>query len=204
MSALVGVIDCNISNLTSVLNAHAALGIATRVIQKPDEMVGCSHLLLPGVGSFARAAVNIRHEGLNEAIVERARAGTPLLGVCLGMQLLADTGTEFGANPGLGLIPGIIERIPTGADGPRLPHIGWNDLTQVKPCAILAGVKELTFYFVHSFAFSDAHAPDVAAITEYGGQVVAIVARDNISGVQFHPEKSQKSGLAVLKNFAAC
>ena len=80
MSALVGVIDCNISNLTSVLNAHAALGIATRVIQKPDEMVGCSHLLLPGVGSFARAAVNIRHEGLNEAIVERARAGTPRRG----------------------------------------------------------------------------------------------------------------------------
>ncbi len=200
----VGIIDCGVSNLSSVRNAFESQDIPVEVIRDRALLDGCSHLVLPGVGAFKAGMATLREKGFEEALKTQVEAGKPLLGICLGMQFLADNSDEFGLTEGLGLIPAPVTRIDVSESNLRLPHVGWNSVRQTGAPELWAGIEdEAAFYFVHSFAFSP-ETPDglKAGICEYGGEVVAAVARDNVSGVQFHPEKSQKSGLTLLGNFA--
>jgi glutamine amidotransferase len=201
--SLVGVVDSNICNLTSVLNALKALGIAAESTTDPDSLGRYSHLILPGVGSFNKGMEMLEATGLDQAVVAAAKSGTPLLGLCLGMQLLAEQGTEFGVRRGLGLISGTVTMMQPSSPAFRLPHIGWNDVALVRPSVLFRDMPDspACFYFVHSFGFADASAPEVCALTDHGGPAVAAVEKDNIFGVQFHPERSQRCGLALLRNF---
>ncbi len=199
----VGVVNSNIGNLTSAVNALSSLGGQVEIVTDPDKLKGYSHVVLPGVGSFAKGMEQLQATGMDKAVVEAAQAGCPLLGLCLGMQLLADEGHEFGLTKGLGLIPGSVVRLASNSPGCRLPHIGWNDVTPVQSSPLFEKMpdKPATFYFIHSYGYSDPAAAAVTALTDHGGPVVAAVENGNISGVQFHPEKSQRCGLALLRNF---
>lgn len=201
--AFVGVVDSNICNLTSVLNALKVLGVEAESTGDPDALGKYSHLILPGVGSFGKGMEMLAANGLDQAVISAARTGRPLLGLCLGMQLLAEQGSEFGLTPGLALIPGTVEQLTPSSPQFRLPHIGWNDVRIVGGSLLFRDMPDQvpSFYFVHSFGFSDAEAAVVSALTDHGGPVVAAVEKDNVYGVQFHPEKSQRCGLALLKNF---
>ncbi len=204
MKVKVGIVDCAISNLTSVLNALRYIGVEVKVIADPDGLEDCTHLVLPGVGSFSRGISNLKKIGFVSPIREWAREGRPLIGICLGMQLLAEEGEEFGPSKGLGLIPGRVVRVKTDDPSLRLPHIGWNDVERRGESRLLAGVNTSPiYYFVHSYAYDDPQADYVTGICQYGGAQVAIVEQGNVFGTQFHPEKSQKNGMALLKNFIA-
>lgn len=204
MPVKVGIVDCAISNLTSVLNAFRYLGADVTVISNPDSLEYCTHLVLPGVGSFASGITNLKRTGFVSPIREWARAGRPLIGMCLGMQLLAEEGEEFGLSKGLGIIPARIVRVKTDDPSLRLPHIGWNDVQQRGDSRLLAGTGVPSiYYFVHSYVYDNPQAEYVTGICQYGGPQVAVVERGNVFGTQFHPEKSQKHGLALLKKFIA-
>ncbi len=201
--AMAGIIDSGICNLSSVLNAVRLLGFAAESTSDPDALPRYSHLILPGVGSFPKGMESLRALGMDQSIIAAAAAGKPLLGVCLGMQLLAGEGAEFGPTRGLGLIPGKVDLLTPSSAEFRLPHIGWND---VKPVGDFRLFRDLpdpvpSFYFVHSYGFNAPSAAEVSALTDHGGPVVAAVEKDNVYGVQFHPEKSQRCGLALLTNF---
>ena len=201
----VGVISYGMGNVRSVLNAFAHLGIPAHVIETPDELDQADRILLPGVGAFGAAMARLEKSGLRGAL-DRAvqEQGKPLLGICLGMQLLAETGTEFGNHEGLGYLPGRVEMIDRAATDLILPHMGWNSLNLHNEIPLLDGVEPNSdFYFVHSFQLHAANDDIVNATTEYGGQITAVVSRDNVMGTQFHPEKSQDIGLRILANFAA-
>ena len=196
----VGIIDCGISNLASVANAFAAVGVEPMVLRRPGELADHEHLVLPGVGAFGRGMANLADAGLVPAIRQAVVAGAALLGICLGMQLLGLSSEEFGQTPGLGLIEGRVTRLP--APGLRLPHVGWNEVAPAGECPIWRDVAPgSAFYFVHSYGFAEQQVPWVAGLAEYGGPVVAAVSQGRVHGVQFHPEKSQKAGLKVLENF---
>lgn len=199
----IAIIDSNICNLSSVINAVGVLGYAAESTTDPDKLSQFTHLILPGVGSFGKGMEALRATGMDQAIRAAATAGKPLLGVCLGMQLLAEQGTEFGTTAGLGLIPGSVDRLSPSSPSFRVPHIGWNEVTTVGDPVLFRDMPDSapSFYFVHSFGFADLQAAAVTALTDHGGPVVAAVARGNVHGVQFHPEKSQRCGLALLKNF---
>ena len=157
---------------------------------------------MPGVGAFAAAMARLRDAGLDELIVRKARAGTPVLGVCLGMQLLFESSTELGGDSGLGLLPGRV--VALEARGLKVPHIGWNVVTFPRPSPLTEGLGEAAaFYHVHSFVARPAEESDVLGRGDYGGPFVSIVARDPVYGVQFHPEKSSAAGLRLLANFTA-
>jgi glutamine amidotransferase len=189
-------------NLASVAKALARSGADVRVTQSVAEVRGAAGVVLPGVGAFRDAAARLEESGLGAAVLEGIAAGTPFLGVCLGLQLLFDSSGEGGRWPGLGVLPGTVERLSTGL---KVPHIGWNDLDWGPAGAGMArGLPApATVYFVHSYAAVPADSAVVAATTEYGGPVVAAVARDNVWAVQFHPEKSSRVGLALLAAFVA-
>lgn len=198
---LIGIVNYRLGNLASLGNALRFLGASVRLCTDGDEFRECAGLVLPGVGSFPEGMANLRQSGLDEAVTDFARSGRPMLGICLGMQLLAETGEEFAVTPGLGLIPGRVRRLDAGSRGLRLPHVGWNDV-DMKDCRLTRGVPSpADFYFVHSYAYDDPDADCVRGVCTYGERIVALVERDNVSGVQFHPEKSQRAGLAVLNNF---
>ena len=204
MSAKVAVVDLRISNLTSVVNAIRTIGAEVEIVHHPEQLSDFSHLILPGVGAFPTGMSNLRDAGMNEAVCQQAASGAWVLGLCLGMQLLASHSTEFGETEGLGLIPGRVERLKREPANLRLPHVGWNDVTARPDNHLLAGLPDGTsFYFVHSFGYDDPTAGHVAGVTEYGSEVVAVVEWGNVAGAQFHPEKSQGSGLAFLKNFVS-
>lgn len=192
------IVDYGVGNLKSVSNALAYLGQRTLVTGQAGEIEGADAVILPGVGAFPDAADKLRASGLDRVVL--AQAGRkPILGICLGMQLLFDRGEEGRSCPGLGLIPGRVERIQTPY---KLPHIGWNSLRFPNPSPLFRGVDEgACVYFVHSFCGRCAREEDVAALTEYGPPVVAAVARGGVYGCQFHPEKSGEAGLQILKNF---
>jgi glutamine amidotransferase len=159
---------------------------------------------VPGVGAFPAAMERLRATGLDELVVRRAQAGTPVLGVCLGMQLLFERSVELGGDTGLGLLPG--EVIDLHPDPPtlKIPHIGWNVVSLTRASPLTDGLPErVAFYHVHSFVTRPGEAGDVLGRGDYGGPFVSIVARDPIYGVQFHPEKSSTHGLALLRNFTA-
>jgi glutamine amidotransferase len=199
----IGIIDSGVCNLTSVLNAFAFLDVPTEVVHTPDRLSAVSHILLPGVGSFPAGIRALQRGGFVEPLLRRAAAGVPICGICLGMQLLGKESTEFEPTLGLGLIPGRVVRMAPGDHDLRLPHIGWNEVTLTPTSRFAPALGERgTFYFVHGYAYADPDAPYVSGVCDYGQDVVAIVEHDNIVGFQFHPEKSQKAGLALLEAFA--
>ena len=199
---MITILDYSVNNLRSVQKAFEHLGHATFVAARADEMAGADKLVLPGVGAFGEAMRNLESRGLVEPILEHARAGKPLLGVCLGMQLLFDWSEELGVFGGLGILGGGVRRF---ADAPdlKIPHMGWSGLAFPRPSRLFAGLAEGDMtYFVHSYHVLPEDPAIIAATAQHGGTFVAGVERDNIYGAQFHPEKSSAIGLAILDNFA--
>ena len=193
----VALIDYGAGNLHSVHNALKAAGAEGLVITADPALVaGADRIVLPGVGAFAACAAGLRAiPGMPEALDRRVRGeGAPFLGVCVGMQLMADTGEERGVHAGLGWIPGTVRALPP-SPGVRVPHMGWNDVVPVETHPLIEPGEA---YFLHSFAFEGAH---VLATTEHGARITAAIGRDNMAGVQFHPEKSQRYGIALLERF---
>lgn len=204
-AALVGVVDTGIGNIQSVVNAFETIGASVHMIDRPAALEAVTHVVLPGVGAFAHGIGRLRERGfvpvLERVVLEQRK---PFLGICLGMQLLATRSFEHGVHEGLGWIPGDVRRLTPSDSSLRVPHVGWNDVRVVTPCAFTRGLHtEPTCYFVHSYHLVPQRREDVLAVCDYGGEVVAAVARDNIIGVQFHPEKSLRDGLHLLSNFLA-
>ncbi|WP_334160723.1 imidazole glycerol phosphate synthase subunit HisH [Phenylobacterium sp.] len=203
----VALIDYGSGNLRSAEKAlvRAADGKSEIVVTcDPEAVAAADRVVLPGVGAFAAcmSALEAR-PGLIEAMTEAVRRrGAPFLGVCVGMQLMATRGLEFGVTPGLDWIPGEVRRLEPADPAAKIPHMGWNALTGVTDHPLLSGLKDgRAVYFTHSFAFYPDDPADVAAWAEHGGRFPAAVARGNMAGVQFHPEKSQHSGLNLLASF---
>ena len=195
----IAVVDYGVGNLKSVSNAFAYLGIETKITGDPDELELAQAIVLPGVGAFPDAADKLRATGLDQSVVKQGRK-KPVLGICLGMQLLLDRGEEVRPCPGLGVIKGVCARIPTEE---KLPHIGWNSLTFPNRSPVFEGVDEGSYvYFVHSFSAQHTDPDQVSAVSQYGVPVIAAVQNGNFFGCQFHPEKSGETGLAILQNFA--
>ena len=195
----IAVVDYGVGNLKSVSNAFAYLGIETKITGDPDELELAQAIVLPGVGAFPDAADKLRATGLDQSVVKQGRK-KPVLGICLGMQLLLDRGEEVRPCPGLGVIKGVCARIPTEE---KLPHIGWNSLTFPNRSPLFEAVDEGSYvYFVHSFSAQHTDPDQVSAVSQYGVPVIAAVQNGNFFGCQFHPEKSGETGLAILQNFA--
>ncbi|HJV76558.1 MAG TPA: imidazole glycerol phosphate synthase subunit HisH [Noviherbaspirillum sp.] len=196
------IVDYGMGNLSSVSRAIAECGASALVSDDPASLDAASWIILPGVGAFADGIRNLQARGWDRAIRKAVRDdGIPLLGICLGMQLLASRGLEGGDTPGLDLISGEVRLLePKG--GLRVPHVGWNDVHVVGESAIFRGLNSGTdFYFVHSYQFVPADRNHIAGIADYGGDIVAAVAAERIWGVQFHPEKSSRAGFHLLQNF---
>ena len=185
-------------NLHSVSKAVERLGYEAVVTSAPARIASADGAILPGVGAFGDAMDNLRDTGLLEAVKEYARSGKPLLGICLGMQLLFSESEEHGIHQGLCLLPGKVVRL--NGQG-KIPHMGWNRLAYHQPSPVLEGLEEGHVYFVHSYKALPEEPRDLLASTEYYEQVTAIVGRDNVYGMQFHPEKSGTLGMQLLSNF---
>jgi glutamine amidotransferase len=199
---LVGLIDYGMGNLRSVLNALDHLGAPAALVDHADRLDGHERLILPGVGAFGDGMAALRERGFAEALPKLAAEGRPLLGICLGMQLLASRSFEHGEHEGLGLIPGDVVRLEP-PDGLRVPHVGWNTVERRRESALLPehSDEELTYYFVHSFEYRPRDPDVLTGVADYGKPVAAVIERDNVLGTQFHPEKSQRDGLALLERF---
>ncbi len=197
------IIDYGMGNLNSVANAFEFIGVESRIITCPNDLYEAERIVLPGVGAFGDSMMNLQKAGFINVLEEVVLEGkTPFLGVCVGMQMLASVGHEHGEWNGLNWIPGKVVRL-TPENGARVPHIGWNDVQLANQSPLLDGCKNGTaFYFLHSYHFV-LDSPDVVTSTcEYGGEtIIATIQHGNIYGVQFHPEKSHKDGLNLLKNF---
>jgi len=197
---LIGIIDYGMGNLRSVEKAIEHLGGRCRILGRPEEAGDCSGIILPGVGAFAEAMDNLRAGDWVKTIGEITAAGRPLLGICLGLQLLFSRSEEGRGDTGLDLLPGRVVRLPETAG--IIPHMGWNQLRLREPGPLFAGVAEGSYvYFVHSYVAVPDDPAAIAAVTDYGGGFVSAVSRGNIHGLQFHPEKSQAVGLKILENF---
>ncbi|MBQ7817561.1 MAG: imidazole glycerol phosphate synthase subunit HisH [Oscillospiraceae bacterium] len=200
---MIAIVDYGVGNLFSLESSLSAIGAQSVVTADPEVLKNADQIILPGVGAFGDAVKKLRATGLDKHILALAAAGKPLLGICLGMQLLFEKGFEFGEYDGLGLIKGCVgplsEVIPTGY---KIPHIGWNSIHFTKENPLFSYIKEGDFvYFVHSFCATGC-ADSVAATTEYGADLTAAVASGNVFGCQFHPEKSGEVGLKILKAFS--
>jgi glutamine amidotransferase len=207
----VAIIDYGLGNLRSVANAFGTLDCRCEIITTPASLAGASHLVLPGVGAFGDGIENLHKRGWIEPLEQQVRVQKkPLLGICLGMQLLATTGTEHGSWKGLGWIDATVTRLTAAEQSLRVPHIGWNDVQVVGSPKLLKGLGDTPcFYFVHSFAVRPRDPGVISGLCNYGTDFAATVESENVFGVQFHPEKSHKVGLSLLKNFlevepAAC
>jgi glutamine amidotransferase len=206
----VAIVDYGSGNLRSAAKAferaarEAGTDERVLVTSSPAEVAAADRIVLPGVGAFAdcRAglyAVPGMVDTLQREVIER---GKPFLGICVGMQLMATRGVEYGVHAGLDWIAGDVVRIEPGKDHLKIPHMGWNELTDLKPHALLDGIAPRAHaYFVHSYQLAASKPETVLALTDYGGPVTAIVGRDNLAGTQFHPEKSQATGLQLIANF---
>jgi imidazole glycerol-phosphate synthase subunit HisH len=200
----VAVIDYGMCNLDSVARAVEECGGRPLVTDREADVKTATHVILPGVGAFADAMNGIRARSLDQILDEHVRSKQiPFLGICLGMQLLASQGTEGGEAAGLGWIAGEVLHL-VAREGERVPHVGWNEVRPKDGHPLFHGISAGTdFYFVHSYSFRAREARDVVAQTPYCGSFVSVVGRDAVFGVQFHPEKSQRSGFQVLRNFLA-
>jgi glutamine amidotransferase len=201
---MITIIDCGISNIGSVLAAMRRISAAVEVTTDPAVVRQARALLLPGVGAFADGMAALRKYALINPIRDAAKAGKPILGICLGMQLLAEASDEFGDHEGLGLIQGRVRKLPS-VPGLRIPNIGWCDMDIQRQATLFVGIENgAPFYFVHSFHLVCTEHADVAGTIAFGPSPVTVaVEHGHIFGAQFHPEKSQDVGLAFLANFAA-
>jgi imidazole glycerol-phosphate synthase subunit HisH len=196
------IIDYGMGNLRSVEKAVAAVGGRPVITADPDAVRKAARLILPGVGAFGDAMRNLRQNGMDRAILEAVHAGTPLLGLCLGLQLIFAHSEEFGSHEGLNLIPGKVLRF-AGPDL-RVPHVGWNQIEGLQTDPLVKDIPEGSyFYFVHSYYVEPDRTEDVLRWTHYGHRFCSIACRDNVWGAQFHPEKSQDMGKKLLRNFLA-
>ncbi len=197
------VIDYGMGNLGSVRRSLEECGASVVVSSSPESVEECTKIILPGVGAFADGMRHLHQTGWVEAIDEAVSGrGVPILGICLGMQLLASVGHEGGENPGLGLIPGVVKRLEPNGDNIRIPHVGWNEVHRARDNELLAGVPDKSdFYFVHSYHFIPDAEDNVVATTPYCGGFASMIARNNVYGVQFHPEKSSRPGFQLLRDF---
>ncbi len=200
---MIAIIDYGVGNLFSLSSSLRSLNLESCVTADPDIIRSADKIILPGVGAFGDAIDKLRATGLDQTVLEEAGRGKPLLGICLGMQLLFEKGYEFGEHDGLGLLHGrIIPMLGTIPDGLKIPQMGWNALIQKRTHPLLGDVREGDcVYFVHSFYAEDCE-DSLIATTEYGRELTAAVAKDNVMGCQFHPEKSGRVGLSILKAFA--
>ncbi len=202
---MVAVVDYGAGNLRNVCKALEHVGAPVRLTSDPHELRQADKMVLPGVGAFADCLHGLQSRGLFEPLRELALAGKPLLGICVGMQLLMSIGEEMGEWPGLNLIAGRVVRFQFAASQPqplKVPHIGWNQITPKQDHPLIAGVKAGSYaYFVHSFHPLVNDPAHVVAMTDYGYDFPSVIARDNVWGIQFHPEKSQDTGLTMLRNF---
>lgn len=200
---MIAIIDYGMGNTHSVYNAMKYIGVQAVITHEAQAIQKADRIILPGVGAFGAAMDNLHNYRVLEVLNEEVKIkGKPFLGICLGMQLLAEKGTEKGIFNGLGWIKGEVQRLQFQDESLKLPHVGWNDITIMKETPLLKGLKkEKAFYFVHSYALQLVESADLAANSDYGVVFTAAVIKDNIFGTQFHPEKSQKNGLTVLENF---
>ena len=195
----IAIVDYGAGNLMSVHNTLDYLGYENKIAASADVIENAAGVILPGVGAFPDAMAALTDSGLTEAVLKAAKE-KPFLGICLGMQMLFEESDEVRPCRGLGLLPGRIERIETSL---KLPQIGWNELDILRPNAMTEGLENGSYvYFVHRFMAHPADENDLAAVTDYGTRVPAMVARGNLFGCQFHPEKSGEVGLTMLRNFA--
>ena len=192
---MIAIADYGMGNRRSVEKALAHVGAQSTITADHDEIRAADAVILPGVGAFPEAMRNLRRTGLGDVLTELTQ---PLLGICLGMQLLFESSTEHEGAPGLGILPGTVTRLTA----PRLPHIGWNLVSFERRCTLTDGLPDAAaFYHVHSFACRPSDPTDVVGTSEYGERFVSVVERGNVMAVQFHPEKSSRDGIALLANF---
>lgn len=198
---MIGIIDYNMGNLASVYNACHLLDAKAHIVRDPNELKNYDRIILPGVGAFGDAMEHLKSTGMQEAVLQFAQTGKPMLGICLGMQLLFDASQEFGLNKGLGLIEGQIVLFDKSQmhEDSKIPHMGWNTI-QNRNSMLFHGLENPYLYFVHSYHV-DTPDENVIGYTEYGYKFASAVNKDNIYGIQPHPEKSHDNGLRLLKNF---
>lgn len=199
---MIAIIDYKMGNLRSVQKGFEHAGVAGVVVTDDPAVLGAAvGIVLPGVGAFRDASANLKASGLWDALLERVAGGTPFLGICLGMQLLATVGLEDGEWQGLGIVPGSCERLPGGV---KIPHIGWNTVAYPRPSRLFNSIPEGTaFYFVHSYHLRPDDSSCIIGRTEYGVPFAAAIESGSAYAVQFHPEKSSEMGLKLLANFGA-
>ncbi|BAF60715.1 MAG: imidazole glycerol phosphate synthase subunit HisH [Pelotomaculum sp.] len=196
---MIAIIDYGMGNLRSVQKGFEKAGVRAVVVRDPYQVDQAGGVVLPGVGAFADAMASLHYSAMNKAVYRAIEAGKPLLGICLGHQLLFDASEEWGYTGGLGVLPGLVRRLPGGL---KVPHMGWNRIEIKKADPLLEGIPDRSsFYFVHSYAAVPADERMVLATAEYGMSFAAVVGRDNVYGIQFHPEKSSALGLKILENF---
>lgn len=199
---MIAVVDLKISNIASVLQALRLVGATGYEFASPANLRQAEAVILPGVGAYGDGMASLREQGLIEPLRAAAAAGKPMLGICLGMQLLADRSAEFGMHEGLGLVAGSVERLESAEAGYRVPNIGWCDVNPLRPGVLFPAGKGGCFYHVHSYHFVARDPKAVVATIRFGGADVAVaIEQNNLFGVQFHTEKSQDDGLEVLANF---
>lgn len=201
----VAIVDYGMCNLDSIARAVDECGGQPLVTGDPAALRVVNRIILPGVGAFGDGARNVRERGLDQALTEQVIGQKiPFLGICLGMQLMAKRGTEHGRHDGLGWIDGGVVKLERSEKRERVPHIGWNEVRYARPSALFDGIGDSTdFYFVHSYHLQCSDPEDIIATTPYCGGFASAVRRENMLGVQFHPEKSQKAGFRLLHNFLA-
>jgi len=198
---MIAILDYGVGNLRSVEKAFEAVGANALLTSDAAAIRDADKLVLPGVGAFGECATRLRESGLDELVIEAAAQGKPILGLCVGLQLMFEEGHEFGVHKGLGLMRGRVVRFPE--TGPRVPQIGWNQIDDLRRHPLLEGLHNgAYFYFVHSYYVESEDNSDVIARTDYGIKYPSICAHGAVAGVQFHPEKSQSAGLQLLANFA--
>mgnify|MGYP001566817374 CR=1 FL=1 len=199
----VAIVDYGMGNLRSVANALHAAGAEPVVVDRPEALSGHDRIILPGVGAFAQARQSLAAHGMAEAIERERRTGRPILGICLGMQLMCRSSEEDGLHEGLGWIDAQVRRFPA-TSGLKVPHMGWDDVWRRRDHDLIRGIADGSdYYFVHSYYVDCADPADPLLSGDYGVPYCAVFARENIAGAQFHPEKSQHAGLHLLKNFLA-
>ncbi|HIS08644.1 MAG TPA: imidazole glycerol phosphate synthase subunit HisH [Candidatus Scatomorpha intestinipullorum] len=199
---MLGIVDYNIGNLASVQNAILKVGESAKIESDPSKLKDYDKIILPGVGAFGDAMEHLQKSGMQEAILDFVKSGKFLLGICLGMQLLFQKSYEFGEHSGLGLLEGEIVHFEKAAlkKGEKIPHMGWNLVKKVKNSALLEGLEDSFYlYFVHSYYLGE--SKNAIGMSHYGIDFVSIVQKENIFGIQPHPEKSHNVGLKILKNF---
>ncbi|MFZ5806830.1 MAG: imidazole glycerol phosphate synthase subunit HisH [Verrucomicrobiota bacterium] len=200
----IAVIDYGMGNIGSVQNALKEIGAQSALVQRPEDVKKFDRIILPGVGAFGDAMRILRKHGLDTALTQAVKKGAPLLGVCLGMQLICSTSEEGGSHRGLNWIQAKVVRLKS-KPGVKIPHIGWNGIFFQKKSPLIEGIPDKSdFYFVHSYHVVCKNKNDVLATCEHGQTFTAMIAHENIYAAQFHPEKSQREGLKILTNFLKC